>query len=567
MQQIVLVRLDVGPEYLIPPKSYYRHNRGPVQLLTYCVAIVRSELKNTQCYDMQYTFEQLKEKNVTSTDLFEWYAPIDINDQYERYLNSNNDDYSQSIYCNCSGQSFGKRCEYTFHRKLEITLEESHTKIDPFNIIIDEQFEMKAITHTDWAWNTDNTVCYVGISHCGSICLDWRNICYGKIDCSDAQDEYNCLQLEQNQCNNETEYRCRNGICIPKIFSFDNYPHCLDASDELENNNELSAWENCMMMPSVECEEHFCGVSYFSCGDGQCMKLLAKDNDNVCTNKADYHYLRYLLLANNMLKTNKCWNYILCKLNLNLYINDLKCLNTEYTLPVCSEELFLFSNNSIAYPSVKFIYNKTSRFEDIIPDYVCYDKILCQQYFKPTIILYNLHCNKYGEIGLKQNYSHNEWFNILFDIQKFFSICSADMYRECSNRDLIHCGDQYNVTCISKERLFDGEIDCINKLDETITNTSEICNMNLINRYHCMSNNDRCIPRRKLNLIDNEDCLIGLEKSLLEIDYTLKICLDDSPVQPNNIPWYKFDPSSVKSDQSEAHNEKRDSFARTRLTY
>jgi hypothetical protein len=47
-----------------------------------------------------------------------------------------------------------------------------------------------------------------------SICLDWREICDGKIDCKNGYDERYCQALEMNECNPLTERRCYDGQCI-----------------------------------------------------------------------------------------------------------------------------------------------------------------------------------------------------------------------------------------------------------------------------------------------------------------------------------------------------------------
>ena len=53
-------------------------------------------------------------------------------------------------------------------------------------------------------------------------CLDWREICDGKIDClDDGADERNCDELDSNECTKD-EYRCRNGFCVPNDFFNDN---------------------------------------------------------------------------------------------------------------------------------------------------------------------------------------------------------------------------------------------------------------------------------------------------------------------------------------------------------
>ncbi|CAF1447441.1 unnamed protein product, partial [Didymodactylos carnosus] len=62
----------------------------------------------------------------------------------------------------------------------------------------------------------------------------WRQICNGIIDCfNNSLDEENCLELELNECDNQTEYRCQNGMYIPKSFSFDTrISDCMYGSDE-----------------------------------------------------------------------------------------------------------------------------------------------------------------------------------------------------------------------------------------------------------------------------------------------------------------------------------------------
>ncbi len=67
-------------------------------------------------------------------------------------------------------------------------------------------------------------------------CLDWSDICDGKIDClDDASDEEHCWQLEINKCK-DNEYRCINGQCIPQSFFPDDPADvdCIDGSDRTQ---------------------------------------------------------------------------------------------------------------------------------------------------------------------------------------------------------------------------------------------------------------------------------------------------------------------------------------------
>ncbi|CAF3762519.1 unnamed protein product [Rotaria sp. Silwood1] len=100
------------------------------------------------------------------------------------------------------------------------------------------------------------------------MCLDWRQICDGMRDCTNGRDEENCFEMELNECDSQTEYRCRNGMCVPKSFSFDLTMDCMDFYDEQEFRD---ASANCFTDASVDCEEHTCGLAKFSCGDGSCL--------------------------------------------------------------------------------------------------------------------------------------------------------------------------------------------------------------------------------------------------------------------------------------------------------
>ncbi|CAF1258149.1 unnamed protein product [Rotaria sp. Silwood1] len=89
-----------------------------------------------------------------------------------------------------------------------------------------------------------------------SLCLDWREICDRKIDCFDGSDEFNCWELEMNECA-ENEYRCHNGQCIPIEFYHDvrTEPDCLDGTDEPAY---LPSYKYCAMHPEFRCEERTC---------------------------------------------------------------------------------------------------------------------------------------------------------------------------------------------------------------------------------------------------------------------------------------------------------------------
>jgi hypothetical protein len=62
-----------------------------------------------------FTFEQLKELNVSSEQLYAWAAPMDTIEQYEAFLNGNEKKSGTISFYNCSSfQQFGRMCEYSF---------------------------------------------------------------------------------------------------------------------------------------------------------------------------------------------------------------------------------------------------------------------------------------------------------------------------------------------------------------------------------------------------------------------------------------------------------------------
>ena len=71
-------------------------------------------------------------------------------------------------------------------------------------------------------------------------CLDWPEVCNGKVDCIDGvHDDELCWQLEINDCDDKTEFPCHNGLCIPLNVLRDDEDNvdCIDRTDELLKKN------------------------------------------------------------------------------------------------------------------------------------------------------------------------------------------------------------------------------------------------------------------------------------------------------------------------------------------
>jgi hypothetical protein len=174
---------------------------------------------------------------------------------------------------------FGPFCQYNFRLN------------NLFSDIVKSTFDDKSFKP-----DTVNFSCYVHLE-CNRgpspLCLDWREICDGKVDCLDGgEDEKHCYELETSQCA-ENEYQCRNGMCVDEAFLLDDHapyvsPECLDWTDEvLYERNEI-----CRKNATFACEDTICRFPVeFACGDGQCitMSILKWRHDiNVAIREIEY---------------------------------------------------------------------------------------------------------------------------------------------------------------------------------------------------------------------------------------------------------------------------------------
>jgi hypothetical protein len=78
------------------------------QLVPYCVRhnVASDNDDGDQCYgSANYTFEQLKSKNIDSHHLYRWNAPVDTINSYQKYLSGDDFSLVNHRYCNCSGKT------------------------------------------------------------------------------------------------------------------------------------------------------------------------------------------------------------------------------------------------------------------------------------------------------------------------------------------------------------------------------------------------------------------------------------------------------------------------------
>ncbi|CAF4221559.1 unnamed protein product, partial [Rotaria magnacalcarata] len=197
-------------------------------------------------------------------------------ERYARYLDSlDTFDDKKNLICNCSLNRIGFGCKYelfsdlfTIEAVVEFQLSRPAERLNEIPACIVDGIECNA----------------------GALCLEWRQVCDGIVNCDNGADETNCHFLEFHQCSLD-EFQCRNRMCIPLEFLFDGLIDCMDASDEQEIFTTLIHLYKCPSKSAWECDEHFCDKNEFSCGDGQCIhwsNLL--NHQESCKNYRDIAY-------------------------------------------------------------------------------------------------------------------------------------------------------------------------------------------------------------------------------------------------------------------------------------
>lgn len=108
------------------------------------------------------TFSELREMNISSDQLLDWFAPLDTVEEYASGKEA-------GVFFNCSNLWFGTQCEYTFDSN------------KPFTHLIQEQQQQRRKYSTLDLLSITNGTCYImDYKECNSIvCLDWREICDG----------------------------------------------------------------------------------------------------------------------------------------------------------------------------------------------------------------------------------------------------------------------------------------------------------------------------------------------------------------------------------------------------
>ncbi|CAF1073816.1 unnamed protein product [Adineta ricciae] len=439
------------------------------EMMSYCISELSSEISMENNDNLsKFTFEELSNENITSEQLYLWSIPFDIIEYYQLYLNElllfNKSSLSQEILYNCTFPRFGSMCQYEF---------------DHYNRKHSSLIEIIDDFYLTYEYKMNNLTCYTHLE-CNrgfsSICLDWTEICNGRIDCFDTRiDEQDCWQLEINECN-ENEYRCTNGQCIPLSFFRDDLylPDCLDRSDEYLAG-AFNEYNGCnRAIPSFACEDSRCQRSTWI---------------SSCWSQRDTITMKNMLSEKDELTSDRCWNAFLCDaIALHKPSRVINCADScenesckeiiEFDCP----DMILLSNIPILFGDIYFLYEKyksTVKDSDIYKyPYLCYNNSLYDRYFqklskqfgKYSIIKFNnrichrviipliikqARINSVTRVYITMQLRNNLWqYQQIYNYNSF--ICKRSNMYQCIN----------SSKCISIYRLKNSIVDCPDSDDE-----------------------------------------------------------------------------------------------------
>ncbi|CAF1507778.1 unnamed protein product [Adineta ricciae] len=276
------------------------------------------------------------ERKITSEDLYLWSIPIDIIENYEIYIETNDISLEDEMITNCTLPRFGSMCQYEFYYY--------HRNYSSLYEIIHGYYK-------SYEYDPPDLTCYLHLQcnrDYASVCLDWTEICNGKLDCLDGPyDEEHCWQLEFIECN-EHEYQCQNGLCIPNEFVNDNVINfdCLDRSDEINPNLDvyriMHRQEPAFGYEDAICQNRFLTNSCFEKRHDLLLKSIFSIKDQSISNQCWFALQYYFGIKNSMYSS----------LSINIMNNICKTILKEN----CSETL-VFPNIPIFFGHIYMVFN------------------------------------------------------------------------------------------------------------------------------------------------------------------------------------------------------------------
>ena len=464
-----------------------------------------------------HRFSEIRSKNISLNTLEQL-------EQYSIFLKEPNEQKDGWI-CQCLQRgSFGKNCEY------QLPVEETFEETLQWQLIMRENNPQDVQVY-------GNVVCYETLEcDSGALCLDWREICDGIQHCLSGRDEANCDLLELNQCDQEEEYRCENGMCIPQEFFLDGQRDCLDWSDEIQIKND---WNCPMESVSSECDDHLCPPNEWSCGDGQCiedrLRFQRLPTDTTCHSGRDQYFTceTHLVTKQWTMENGRCsrgdqyefykvairsdkeqCEYLLkCTLSRGLEMNcpcyrDAWC--AQQLARVCPLSLILYPRGAAVTPFTFFFFNSRRDWRDNRPDWILiHGTVRCRDALIDVTKL----------ISFDNNWNERQMIEEHF-CQPFRSnLSSSDTFNV--NQSLDRCGEWKEYSSVT--RINDGLKNCLNGKDEEEQTEVEIetsCARVRRHRLHCSDDQPTCLSVTRLGT-GSEHCRNGFDELLFGVGRTL----------------------------------------------
>ncbi|UJR24256.1 hypothetical protein I4U23_027223 [Adineta vaga] len=503
-------------QFLDRAQKFYDLFSSVDEIITYCFRPDNTDfIFDSQYFDPSqfghkyYTFFDLKEESVTTEQLLSWSASIDVIENYQVFLENNSVEISpdklgrELIYYNCTPPWFGYYCQYSFGL---ISLSDQLMMIKAQNFSLIDYIE--TINRPPYFTGASSPpACFIYLEcNLGSqnLCLDWREICDGKQDCLQGEDEEECWQLEANQCN-MNEYRCYNGQCIPIEFFYDDplNPDCIDGTDELGTKTTST---ECSIDLAFRCEETTCyprrdQLQLFSCGDGQCVDAFHKCQNN------RYKYIQYPKYGEPLPRF--CQESMFCLTGLQHSIEQEDSIICESDFEFfswinsaeidCPKYLFVFPLTPVLFNHIYFLYQISRMNSEALfhpPLYICFNSKLCPFMNATIIVILGRTCVDFNKEFRHVSSISQTWNKTYEIIRKYFSIRCPLSLMNCSH-DLLLYQCLFFSKCISISRLLDGRIDCPLRDDEMYDNS---CLLNDIKtcRFKCLNEN-KCINKFLIN--------------------------------------------------------------------